>query len=63
MTVLNFSAGIDQIYLQGYAPGTGAAAVRAGVTAQGNTTLILPDQTRITFVGVGSTAGMMFTGQ
>jgi len=62
ITVLNFNAAIDQVDLQGYAAGARGRAAQVAVTAQGNTTMVLPDQSRITFVGVTNLTNLVPTG-
>lgn len=62
VSVVNFNTAIDQVYFQGYAPGTVAAAFWAATVAQGSATVILPDQTRIIFVGMADLTRVMLTG-
>lgn len=62
LTVVNFSLTRDQLYLEGYGAGAGAAAVRGATLGGGSSSITLPDQTRITFVGLSSIGGLTITG-
>jgi hypothetical protein len=60
ITIGNFAASQDFVQLQGYAPGTGAAALQSAVVSGGNEMLILGDGTKITFAGVTNLAASSF---
>ncbi len=52
VTLQNFNTSTDQVELQGYAPGTAAAAISQNATLNGGALLTLSDNTQIYFMGV-----------
>lgn len=56
--VWNFSQGTDRVMLSNYAPDVVATVLSSAVSSGGSTTIMLPDNTRITFGGIAHlTAG------
>jgi Ca2+-binding RTX toxin-like protein len=50
--ILNFSHGPDQVWLGNYATNAVPSVLGGAVTANGSTTIMLSDNTHITFAGV-----------
>ena len=60
VTVTNFDTGTDSIFYQNENAGTTATIVASSTTTGGNTTLVLPDGTVMTLIGVSSINSGMF---
>jgi hypothetical protein len=57
---VNFTEGLDFVQLQGYAAGTGAAALSSAEMSVGGEALTLPDGTTLNFQGVTGLSASSF---